>query len=275
VIRSIQFVTSHYAARLPGIGMKRLAFPGKGLIVLFGPNGCGKSTLLRGMAMGSACARGGWSKAPEPFLGGDGKPMNQILEQWGAVVDWDGTASLYLDSGASDQNPHSLEDNPDGLEEGEGQIMCSNALRLLSPSSSGQWRVSRLEKALDDLRKGRIPDLSFSQWQDANSTCSTWAAAGRKFAEYVKTRQPTETPALLLDEPERSLSISNAIKLFHEVLLVTGSLVQVFVATHSPFVLDLDGNPHVHLVDMQEGYADDCRASLRKICHGFSERKKG
>lgn len=272
MIRSIQFVTSHYAARLPGIGTKRLAFPEKGLIVLFGPNGCGKSTLLRGMAMGSACARGGWSKAPEPSLGEGETPMEQILERWGSVVDWDGTASLYLDSGASDQNPRSLEDSPDGLVEGDSQNMHSNILRIMSPSSSGMWRLSRLGKALDSLREGRIPDLSFPQWQDANST---WAAAGCKFAEYVKTRQPTETPALLLDEPERSLSISNAIKLFHEVLLVTGSMVQVFVATHSPFVLDLGESPHVHLIDMQEGYADDCRASLRAICHGFSERKKG
>ena len=271
MIRSIQFVTSHYAAKLPCIGTKRLAFPGKGLIVLFGPNGCGKSTLLRGMAMGSACARGGWSKAPEPSLGGGGKPMNQILEQWGAVVDWDGTASLYLDSSASDQNPRDLEDSPDGLEEGGSQNMHSNILRIFSPSSSGLWRVSRLNKALDSLREGRIPDLSFPQWQDANST---WAAAGCKFAEYVKTLHPTETPALLLDEPERSLSISNAIKLFHKVLLVTGSLVQVFVATHSPFVLDLAVHSHVHLIDMQEGYADECRSALRKISQGWKTASK-
>ena len=152
-----------------------------------------------------------------------------------------------------------------------GGLGLGMILRIFSPSSSGLWRVSRLNKALDSLREGRIPDLSFPQWQDANST---WAAAGCKFAEYVKTLHPTETPALLLDEPERSLSISNAIKLFHKVLLVTGSLVQVFVATHSPFALDLTA-PHVHIVDMQEGYADECRASLRAICHGFSERKKG
>ena len=47
MIRSIQFVTSHYAARLPCIGTGKFTFPEKGLIVLFGPNGCGKSTLLR------------------------------------------------------------------------------------------------------------------------------------------------------------------------------------------------------------------------------------
>ena len=50
---------------------------------------------------------------------------------------------------------------------------------------------------------------------------------------------------------------------------MTGSLVQVFVATHSPFVLDLGDNPHVHIIDMQAGYADECRSALQKINPGW------
>ena len=264
MVRSIQFVTSHYAAKLPCIGNRKFAFPDKGLIVLFGPNGCGKSTLLRGIAHGTSSERGGWSRPPKPSPGRAEKPMDQILEQWGAVVDWDGTASLYLDSSASDNAPRDLEENSDGLAEGDGEIMDTNIRRIFSPSSSGLWRVSRLNKALDSLRQGRIPDLSVAQWQEHN-----WAEAGRKFAEHVMSLKPTETPALLLDEPERSLSISNAIHLFHKVLLVTGSLVQVIVATHSPFVLDLSGNSHVHIIDMQKGYADECRSALQAISHGW------
>ena len=266
MIRSIQFVTSHYAARLQCIGSRKFIFPDKGLIVLFGPNGCGKSTLLRGMAHGTSAERGGWSRPPEPSLGSDEKPMRQILERWGSVVAWDGTASLYLDSGASDNTPRDLEENSDGLAEGDNDVMDTNISRIFSPCSSGLWRISRLNKALDSLREGKIPNLSFAQWQDANSA---WAEAGRKFAEHAKSLNPTETPALLLDEPERSLSISNAINLFHKVLLVTGSLVQVFVATHSPFVLDLGDNPHVHIIDMQAGYADECRSALQKISPGW------
>jgi AAA domain, putative AbiEii toxin, Type IV TA system len=272
VIRSIQFVTSHYAAKLPCIGTGRFAFPEKGLIVLFGPNGCGKSTLLRGMAHGTSSERGGWSRPPEPSLGSAERPMGQILERWGSVVGWDGTASLYLDSSASDSVPHDLEENSDGLAESDSETMDTNIRRIFAPASSGLWRVSRLNKALDSLREGRIPDLSLPQWQDANPA---WAEAGRKFADHVKALKPTETPALLLDEPERSLSISNAIKLFHEVLLTAGRMVQVFVATHSPFVLDLGVHSHVHVIDMQAGYADECRSSLQAICHGFGERKKG
>ena len=270
MIRSIQFVTSHYAARLPCIGTGRFTFPEKGLIVLFGPNGCGKSTLLRGMAHGTSSERGGWSRPLEPSLGSNERPMSQILERWESVGDWDGTASLYLDSGASDRNPRDLEDSPDGLEEDESQ-MHANILRLLAPASSGLWRVSRLNKALDSLREGRIPDLSLPQWQDANST---WAEAGRKFADHVKSLKPTETPALLLDEPERSLSISNSIKLFHEVLLTAGRMVQVFVATHSPFVLDLGAHSHVHIIDMQAGYADECRSALQVISSGWKTARK-
>ena len=188
--------------------------------------------------------------------------MDQILEQWGAVVDWDGTASLYLDSGASDQRPRDLEDSPDGLDEGDGQNIHSNLLRVFAPLSSGRYRVFRLNKAFDSLREGRIPDLSIPQFQDANST---WAKVGRMFAEHVKSLKPTEIPALLLDEPDRSLSISNAINLYHKILLVTGSLVQVFVSTHSPFVLNLSDNPHVHLIDMKDGYANECCSALQRI----------
>ena len=267
MIRSIQFATSHYAAGLPCIGSRKFTFPDKGLIVLFGPNGCGKSTLLRGMAHGTSTERGGWSRPPEPSLGSAEKSMSQILERWGSVVDWDGTASLYLDSSASDNTPRDLEENSDGLAEGDGEIMDTNIRRIFSPASSGLWRVSRLNKALDSLREGRIPDLSDVQWQEHNST---WAEAGKKFAEYAKSLKTTEIPALLLDEPERSLSISNAINLFHKVLLVTGSLVQVFVATHSSFVLDLGDNPHVHIIDMQAGYADECRSALQKISAGWT-----
>ena len=268
MIRSIQFAASHYAARLPCIGTRKIVFPEKGLIVLFGPNGCGKSTLLRGMAHGTSAERGGWSRPPEPSLGSSEKPVGQILERWGAVVDWDGTASLYLDSSASDNTPHDLETNSDGLAEGDGEIMDTNIRRIFFPSSSGLWRVSRLNKALDSLRGGHIPDLSIAQWQERKFN-ALWMEAGKKFADHAKSLKPTEIPALLLDEPERSLSIGNAIKLFHDVLLAVGGMVQVFVATHSPFVLDLAGDPRVHIIDMQESYADECRSALRKISLGW------
>ena len=268
MIRSIQFAASHYAARLPCIGTRKIAFPEKGLIVLFGPNGCGKSTLLRGMAHGTSAERGGWSRPPEPSLGSSEKPVGQILERWGAVVDWDGTASLYLDSSASDNTPHDLETNSDGLAEGDGEIMDTNIRRIFFPSSSGLWRVSRLNKALDSLRGGHIPDLSIAQWQERKFN-ALWMEAGKKFEDHAKSLKPTEIPALLLDEPERSLSIGNSIKLFHDVLLAVGGMVQVFVATHSPFVLDLAGDPRVHIVDMQAGYVDECRSALRKISPGW------
>ena len=157
MIRSIQFAASHYAARLQCIGSRKFTFPDKGLIVLFGPNGCGKSTLLRGMAHGTSAERGGWSRPPEPSLGSAEKPMGQILERWGSVVDWDGTASLYLDSSASDNAPRDLEENSDGLAEGDGEIMDTNIRRIFSPCSSGLWRISRLNKALDSLREGKHP----------------------------------------------------------------------------------------------------------------------
>jgi hypothetical protein len=271
MIRSIKFKPSHYAAQLVCIGMRKLAFPEEpSLTVLFGPNGCGKSTMIRGLGEGSATT-GGWSRPPEPTdypfrKSGDYEKdydVHRYLSR-SAEVDWDGTPTMLLDAAASDQKPLYLEESTDGLAQNP---MDDNLHKLFSSPSSGQWRMARMNELELAFGKPSYPDLRKPLWQDHNDI---WQRAGKALAGYVRKLKPTKIPTLLLDEPDRSLSITNAIALYTGYLPRLARNVQIVVATHSPFVLDIECN----LVDMKPGYAEECRKAMDRLARLTGKDRK-
>ena len=264
-------VKSGFAANLPCL-KGRFTFT-KGLNVLFGPNGCGKSTTLKiiaaycGIRTTGSMGCGGWSRFPDPMdLRRDfddkiklpAALKNMSPGKCEAKVGWDGTASFLN---------HSMEDRPQGSalfdsaeESNDGMTdMMEQIGVMVSRPSSGQLRLHEIGKIVKAALNP--PDLTKIPDKDVNIN---WSGAWNAFATYVKTLERTGPVTLLLDEPDKSLSIESQIYLWKHLFPKMTNKVQLIVATHSPFSVDIEAN----FVDMQEGYLEETRKAIREFYSG-------
>jgi predicted ATPase len=268
MIRSVNFRSPHYAAKLESIKHRKFKFEEKpGLTYLFGPNGSGKSTILRAAAKGSAVPdEGGWSKTLQPLeYAGLGSPssidaVRKALQKDGIEVDWDGSASVLLDSTKSDSAILAFGIPTDGMDtEGEGLYGDTvSALFQRKQFSAGEWRQSRLSRLLEYLRSRKFPDLQKLS-KESLSHNDVWQNAARLFAEYVTSLKPTGVLTILLDEPDRSLSLPLQYMLHTQVFTDWAKHFQVIIATHSPFAIF---NAQATLIDLKDGYSQECAGSL-------------
>lgn len=241
-------VLSGYAAKLPSLKNREFIFE-KGLNVLFSPNGAGKTTLLNiiGMYCGT---QGGWSKHPEPVFT-KGEYPHCLVRRNGCKADvtWDGTASFLHKTADSDGTPAAfgMNDCFSYMEEVQA-IVCK--------PSQGQLRIAKLSKVLGLLKKPpdlkQVPNVKYN---------STWMNCFRGFSKYVSTLPNAGIVTLLMDEPDRSLSIENQVGLW-KILPQIAEKHQVIVATHSPFAIMRDcGN----VLDMEIGYLERTRKAIREF----------
>lgn len=264
MIRSISFKPDFYASKLECIGDRKFEFPQcPSLTFLYGPNGCGKSTIIKGLARGSSILeKGGWSSPPEPLQYGIGEDKSDPLKVLGknADVDWDGTPSIFMDSSASDNTGGTLE-----LEDGIGDSFMSGVMKATGGGSSGEWRLNRLVELVKMLNKKQYQDLTVPIWQDMNSS---WSGAGTSFSAYVKKLKNTGIPTVLLDEPDRSLSMVRSHELVSGLLPKMAKDLQVIVATHSFFCLFVD---NANVIDLQDGYASETKRLLKRMLRRSGE----
>lgn len=223
-----------------------------GLNILFGPNGCGKTTALSIAGAYSGVKEKGWSQPPAPF------DINNVpfpkcfakmcVGEVEADVEWDGSPSYFATSTGEVVVPHAFDDDN----------MMEQLQVMFAKPSSGQLRLHNLGKMMQTLMKGKIPDLTVADVKGVNDV---WAAARKGFAEYAKSLPRTGQLTLLLDEPDRSLSLPVQFDLWTKAAPQWATRVQVIVAAHSPFCLVA---PNAHIIDCVSGYREDCMAALKK-----------
>lgn len=243
-------VTDGYATALPAIKGKTFSF-GPGLNILFGPNGCGKSTLLNIIAGYTACKGGGWSAVygPDGFpsldtdRGGKNFPSDIESHKCKARLEWDGTACYFNATAVSDAPITSFGMTDASWEEEISVVM--------GKPSDGQRRLTTLNKTFKKLTE-TPPDLTVPKRK------SELEAA---FAEWVKTLPRTGPNTVLLDEPDRSLSIEN------QAIVLSGlpnlaKRFQVIVTTHSPLLLLKLYGEDTNLIDMEKGYLEHSKRIL-------------
>lgn len=199
-----------------------------GLTILLGENGSGKSTLLLAVARQLHCAQGGRSVVTQ----------TSVLEVFrdhtylnGLQLTHDGQSVRYVDpsrklgmAGAAFDEDFFMEGVVSAALKGSaGQLVIKRVLDAVAAKPvSVEWAMQR--DHVNDLWQKRLDDV----------------------AQELTAKIPVGPPTILLDEPDRSLSLPNQKQLW-AALPRLAKKVQVIVATHSSFALDVAGATYVEL----------------------------
>jgi hypothetical protein len=233
------------------------------LNVLFGNVGSCKSTALKTMAAYCGIRTGGWSTISEPAqLAYDSIKhfpfcyRNLSPSNVDAIVDWDGTPSFFNDSEALSKNDNTwffsnAKQSADGITTEAEQMEI-----LASKPSSGQYRIHKINKIMKVIQTP--PNLLLVPPYINNKVLAQIEV------EYIKSLPRNGKITLLLDEPEKALSIPKQIELF-DVMVKLSEHFQIIMATHSPFILEYK---KANLIDVTPGYVSECRKLIKNIGKG-------
>lgn len=266
-------VTSGYAVELEDLKDRTFKFPAGKINILYGPNGCGKTTILKMLA-----ANTGLDHSAKNFGGGgwSGPPMRSILDELKfpgvfqkltpgkckANVEWDGVPAFYNSATLGDDLNMSYivsgpEDSPDGLMDGREQLSL-----IMGHHSEGELRAYKLGKVLDAITKTTKPKPHIKPRKGATEI-------EKQYSNYVRGLRGSKKKCvytLLWDEPDRSLSIDNQIKVWTNILphILTEDL-QIIIATHSAIIPLLPDFDFFNIIDVTKGYLDKSRMQLMHI----------
>jgi hypothetical protein len=129
---------------------------------------------------------------------------------------------------------------------------------MLSRPSLGQKRIYRLNLLMKHSKS--VPDLMVLPPEHKGYN-DTWRRPMEAFVRYIKTLPRTGPSTLLLDEPDRSLSIPMQVSLWNNVMPKLAEKFQVIAATHCLFALAFKDA----LIDFKKGYTEECIAAMKKI----------
>ncbi len=231
-----------------------------GVNVLFGPNGCGKSTILDTLKSYCFIDKGGWTRILDPLKFGmrTKADLPHSLAYFcparvSAIVGWDGTSSLY-NKGDVELSTESFFYSNGSLDDGI-TTQAEHVQFLADKPSNGQYRINRLNKIRDLVASP--PPLA----KPINVPSPAIMAAVEEQIAYIKSLNSTGRCTLLLDEPERALSIPMQRELFVMIGEIA-EFAQVIVATHCPFFFNL---PNINIIDIHPGYSAEALAVLKEI----------
>ena len=205
-----------FPLELPYIGERRFEFK-SGINILFGPNGVGKSVILNTIKAYCGICGGGWTDFNDPMRLASTKFPFAYLgitpSRCQATVDWDGTPSFFND-GDIKVNDTFFYMNEKHSDDG---ITCeAEQMDLLAEKpSSGQYRIKKVNKVFNMIRD--IPTYNVSdippgyKYEDC-----------KRELEYWNSLPHTGPQTVLLDEPERALSIALQNKMFSQILPIMG-----------------------------------------------------
>jgi hypothetical protein len=250
MITHIQYI-SGFPLTLPYIGNRRFEFK-PGINVLFGPNGCGKSTILKTVKAYCGIAGGGWTYLNDPMqLASNKFPlayMGLTPSKCIADVGWDGTPTFFNDGDIKVNETFfymNSRSSDDGITSEAEQMDL-----LAEKPSSGQYRIKKVNRVFNMIRN--VPSFSRSDIPTGyGSDCE-------KELAYWNSLPKTGPQTILLDEPERALSVVLQKTLFNEIL-PSFKDIQIILATHSLFCLKME---NVNFIEFEPNYINQCKEAF-------------
>lgn len=125
---------------------------------------------------------------------------------------------------------------------------------LAEKPSTGQYRIQKVNRVFNIIRNIPVMDLgdipNGYKYEDCIKELNYWKSLPR-----------TGPQTILLDEPERALSLPLQKKLFEEILPMFKDL-QIILATHSVFCLNMKD---INFIEFEKDYIEQSRASLYSI----------
>lgn len=227
-------------------GTSRFAFRRDGLTVLWGPNGSGKSTMLRMLARLTHCEQGGTPKVTQSSV----NALVSVRGHWrdGARIVHDGQPVHFFDPSVDVGVVGGTFDD-DFFREGVESVLIKRA-------SAGQQGTAKMNRVLESAAK--TESVQWTMQRDAvNDLWAGWLS--RVAASLEPCTEERGPRTILLDEPDRSLSIPRQVELWD--VLARQTRFQIIVATHSVFALSIEGAEYV---DIQAGYLAECRKAVEK-----------
>jgi len=250
MVHSIKINTG-FLTQLPGF------YPGiefkfdERLTVLFGQNGSGKSSILKCIKAycGIPLENGGWSRINSELALGA-----QVREHFPFVyrefspghcecrLDWDGSPT-FVNEGDVKIDKWAWFTHKDISSEDGMSSDVDHMQNLIDNPSSGQYRLKKLNKLFNMLKTPPV----LTQYVSDHP-------AQRAEVDYYRSLPRNGKITLILDEPERALSLPKQMELF-KLLKEMSNDYQIIIATHSPFILFEDG---VNILNIEEGYDKQC-----------------
>jgi energy-coupling factor transporter ATP-binding protein EcfA2 len=255
MIKSIK-VLEGYATNLEGIKDKNFEFS-EGFNCLFGPNGCGKSSILKIIKAYCAIEKGGWSCLSDPIklpatLPSHFPAVYSIYSPGNCIakVDWDGSPSFFNEGDVKIDGFSWFFTNEkmseDGITNGDEHLE-----NMATKPSSGQYRLQKLNKIFNILENP--PKIT----------------AKTPEGQYISSLPRNGKITILLDEPERALSLPKQMELF-DILSNLSEKYQIIVATHSPFILFQE---NVEIFDFEKNYSQLCINIFKNCVKSYLENK--
>lgn len=244
MIKSIEFVEG-FAMELYKNIPKKFVFT-EGLNCLIGNNGAGKSVTLKYLKAYSSIQVAGWTNLVDPkVLAPDPFPHAYRAftpDKDRVVVDWDGTPVFYNSGDIADSNAWFFQ--KDGASEDGLTTEKERFDTMVEKPSSGQYRLKKINKMLNII--GNPPEIKPNPMHGDVSAQ----------LEYLNSLPKGGKLTILLDEPERSLSLPKQKKLL-EVLFGFADKHQIIMACHSPFALSLPRDK-VNYIEISPNYIAEC-----------------
>lgn len=269
MIKSARFLNGFPLQINPSLKERTFEFK-DGFNVLYGENGSLKSSLIKTMAAYCGIKVGGWSQLSEPGQLGY-KNIKQFPYVYRAYtpsnidcfVEWDGTPSFYNDSDSISKNDTTWLYTSDKAQS-DGITTEAERMEILAAKpSSGQYRIHKINKIMQII--ANPPSLTVVPPHIKNDFDLL-----KLEMQYIYNLPKQNKVTLLLDEPEKALFLPRQLELFN-VLKELSKNFQVIIATHSPFILFIDG---VNIIDMQEGQSTVVRDIIKKQITSYNKKKK-
>ena len=230
------------------------------LNVIFGNSGTGKSCMGKALAAHCGIEAGGWSRISDPArLATNSQGQFPVAYKayvpgfCNVKVEWDGIPSFYNDADIVGKNDNTWFFSNQAMSK-DGITSEAEMMDIMATKpSAGQFRIHKINKIMKIIQNP--PRLDFVPPDIVDKVSAIHEI------NYIQSLPRKGKPTLILDEPEKGLSLPRQKELF-AVLVQLSEHFQVIAITHYPFIVF---EKKANIIDAEENYSKICKKLIKEI----------